>query len=69
MTQILAPQANSVLNNGLYFSNGKFYDKYKNELTNNWAEYVFWSNQNSRHGSDIADMRTKKFCADYGINN
>lgn len=67
MTTIIAPQATSVLNNGVFFDNGKFFDKYKNELSNEWVEYVYWSNQNSRYGSDIADLRTAKFCKDYNI--
>ncbi len=69
MTQVIAPQATSILNGGVFFNDGKFYNKYKDVLENTWVVYCFWSNQNSRYGCDIADLRTNKFCADYGIEN
>jgi hypothetical protein len=67
MTTIVATQATSILNNGVYHNGENFIDKYNNILENRWVVYCFWSNQNSKFGCDIADLRTNKFCLDYGI--
>jgi hypothetical protein len=69
MTQLIAPQAISILNNGVYFNDGIFYDKYKNVLKNTWVVFCFWSNENSKFGCDIADKRTENFCKQYNIEN
>jgi hypothetical protein len=64
---IISPQATSILNGGLFYENGKFVDKNKNKLDNNWVKYVYWSNQNSRYGAETANLRTAQFLKEYGI--
>lgn len=67
-TIISATTSNSILNDGIYFDSGIFYDKFKNVLDTKWVKYCYWTNVNSRYGSNIATERTNKFCKQYNIS-
>jgi hypothetical protein len=70
MTTIVAPTtANSMFINGIFYNGKNFVNRYNDILENTWVVNCFWTNQNSKFGCNIADLRTNKFCADYGIEN
>lgn len=68
-TIIAQSTANSMFIHGVFFNGTQFVDRYNDILASKWVVNCFWTNQNSRFGSDIADLRTAKFCAEYGIEN
>ena len=68
-TIILQTTSNSMFIHGIYFNGENFVNKYNDILKNTWVVNCFWTNQNSKYGCVIADVRTEKFCNDYGIEN
>lgn len=70
MKTIVAPTtANSMLIHGIFYDGKNFVDKYKNILEDTWVVSCYWTNQNSKFGCEIADIKTTKFCQDYGLKN
>ena len=70
MKTIVTPTtSNSMLINGIFHNGINFVNRYNDIVANTWAVFCFWTNQNSSYGCEIADLRTNKFCQEYGIEN
>jgi hypothetical protein len=70
MTTIVAQTtSNSMFINGVYHNGKNFVNKYNDILKDSWVVNCFWTNENSKYGYIVADVRTNKFCADYNIEN
>jgi hypothetical protein len=70
MTTIISQTtANSMFIHGVYFNGENFVDRYNHILKSTWVVLCFWTNENSKHGCDIANVRTEKFCNDYKLEN
>jgi len=68
-TIIAQTTSNSMLINGVFHNGSQFVNRFNDVLENTWVVNCFWTNQNSKFGCDIADLRTAKFCTDYNIEN
>jgi hypothetical protein len=67
---IISPStANSNLVHGTYFDGVNFLNKYNDILKHTWVVFCYWSEKNSKFGSDVADVQTKLFCQKYSIEN
>jgi len=60
---------NSMFLHGVYFDGKNFVNRYNDVLKNTWVVNCYWTNQNSKFGCEVADLKTNKFCAEYGIEN
>lgn len=68
MTTIIAPKKTSILSNGLFELNGKFYNRFNDEVTTEWAVYLVWVEANSKHGHNHANTIAENFKKKHNIN-
>jgi hypothetical protein len=70
MITIISPTtANSNLVHGVFYNGQNFVNKYNDQLKDTWVVFCYWSNENSKHGLNVANLRTEFFCSKYNLEN